>query len=530
MDDLENLYNKRFQDKELSNDDFDVDGLWGAVAEDLDAGDSSKVGYFRGYWPFGILLLLLVGVGAYFYVGTEGSTEIASSTSAASSNKDVALNANENPSSISKEAATLALAANGDSSSNAISNLKNEVMAESDLKEDLGLNETSTSTANRKAIANETSISNLKGTTTEKTKRTEKTDLNTAENTSVNTVAEKVLNRDVNDNIQSIDNGSTDIEETGSLNKTADFDKAESSNTDASIKATKNLETIAAEKIANNKNVSASSTLSTLDLEAVDFLFPSLKELKEKGKVKKVPSVYPLKKKALSWEIEATTGANKLMGNYLLPTDVVIGTSSENGEYGSSYGLKVGILWKKNWTLKTGFEYHQLWSEFNYDFSEKENIPKNNTLAQVVINPLTDSTVNRIYVDTFIATRTTGHEIVHHNQYKLYSIPLEIGWQNQKERFLYGLSVGASMNFVRGQEGRRLDGESIVMDFDSVSDLRAFKDFGIGLRVTPMVGYRLTPRLSVRITPQLEWYGLGKSGAVDGVYRLGGGLGLGWRF
>lgn len=551
MNDLENLYNKRFQDKELPNDDFDVDGLWDGVEADLDAGDSENGGYSRNYWPFGILLLLLVGIGTYFYVGMERSEMVASSTITTISTEDAQSNSNTTASSSTNVNTIVGTNGNGiinsASSSNvsidSSSSLENDLRTNPELKADLGFNgipgdnemivlesvgdATATRTTSVRLNENVNTTSTEKANKTSILNATGKLD----EYLVVNRVGEKEMNRGVNKNSQVKDNGPSDSERIDELVVNENVDNTRNSTETVSTKAKNNLELLAKENVVdNNINV---KVLTTLDLEATDFLFPELNKFKEneKGKVKKVSTIYPLKKKALVWEIEATAGANRLMGNYFLPTNAGEGTSSEKGEYGSSYGLKVGVVWKKHWTFKTGFEYHQLWSQFNYDLLNGPVVFKDTfALTQVVIDPLTNTTVNRIYVDTMV-TSTTGRQVVHHNKYSLYSIPLEFGWQDQKERFLYGLSAGASLNFVRGQKGRRLNGESIVSDFDSASDLTAFKDFGIGLRVTPMLGYRLTSKLSIRITPQLEWYNnLGKSGAVDGVYRFGGGLGLGWRF
>ncbi|MFT5263416.1 MAG: hypothetical protein ACI8YQ_002159, partial [Polaribacter sp.] len=148
MNDLENLYNKRFQDKELPNDDFDVDGLWDGVEADLDAGDSENGGYSRNYWPFGILLLLLVGIGTYFYVGMERSEMVASSTITTISTEDAQSNSNTTASSSTNVNTIVGTNGNGiinsASSSNvsidSSSSLENDLRTNPELKADLGFN------------------------------------------------------------------------------------------------------------------------------------------------------------------------------------------------------------------------------------------------------------------------------------------------------------------------------------------------------------------------------------------------------
>jgi len=252
------------------------------------------------------------------------------------------------------------------------------------------------------------------------------------------------------------------INETGIADTKALSEIADNSTEVAGVKETVGISSSEDKKEVDNNNKNTTN-LSALNLEATDFLFTNSKELNAKGKVKEVPKmIYPIKKKVLTWEMEATAGANKLRGSYTKPTNLAgIGTASnESGSYGSSYGLKVGVLWKKHWILKTGFEYHQLWSQFNYDESTTVMVPKDSILSQVIFDPLADSTVNRIYELNTSINATATRKVVHHNKYKLYSIPIAFGWQNTKERLLYGVSAGASLNFVRGQEGRRLDAES----------------------------------------------------------------------
>ena len=61
---MENEYNKRFKNKEMSNDDFDVEGLWGDITEEL---DEKSGGLSASSWnKLGgalFILLILSGIG-----------------------------------------------------------------------------------------------------------------------------------------------------------------------------------------------------------------------------------------------------------------------------------------------------------------------------------------------------------------------------------------------------------------------------------------------------------------------------------
>jgi len=224
----------------------------------------------------------------------------------------------------------------------------------------------------------------------------------------------------------------------------------------------------------------------------------------------KIKSWKPKKNESIVWHIGILGGANVIDIKYgsedvpLLPELARLKTVSEKKEYGTTLGIQTGVLLKNRWLINSGIEYHQLWSKL--DFEEQKNIQvlKENQLLKVWIDQFTGDTLQKYYNDTLV-NAVAYRDLLHHNKYRKFSIPIEIGIQQDYEKFIFGLTAGAVFNFTTLQSGKTINKDQEVIDFEKDDSTAPFKNFDIGFRISPSVGYQLSDRWTISLQPRWDW-------------------------
>ena len=197
------------------------------------------------------------------------------------------------------------------------------------------------------------------------------------------------------------------------------------------------------------------------------------------------------------------------------------------GAAGANIGLELAVR-RKQWTLSTGLGFEDLWRKFNYETLADNSTPITDALLQVVYDPETGTTLARTFGDALLEGQSV-RRVQHFNNYRLWSLPVLIGYQKQTERWVYGLKTGVVLQFAGKQEGRFADANGNVTNFEANDPATLFQPFSRGLRFNPEIGYRLTDRLTWSLTPNLTWSRQQLDGGQRvGVSRYGGNLGMRW--
>jgi hypothetical protein len=197
---------------------------------------------------------------------------------------------------------------------------------------------------------------------------------------------------------------------------------------------------------------------------------------------------------------------------------------NDKGQWGQSYALDVSLLWKSKLFVNTGIGYQINTSQFIY--SQQKPITKTfDSVLQVVVIDTAGNILTTTYGSKTI-TDTIKSQLVSDNEYKSYRIPLELGFQVQKNRWLYGLKVGALFSFTTLQTGKTFNEEKTVAAFSKTSSFAPFKSFQVGFRATPFVGYRITKHLTARVEPRWSWF----TGHTTRAQEFGVNVGLGLSF
>ena len=119
---------------------------------------------------------------------------------------------------------------------------------------------------------------------------------------------------------------------------------------------------------------------------------------------------------------------------------------------GLSSSLQLNYLLQPNWAISTGLNYRQLNSRMNFFKEETTQEKRENVLVGFRILSITNDTT-KIYSDTAVnVTRT--RQIVHHNSFKQWSIPMMIKYLVRKNRIELGLGLGTQLTLQSKDNGR----------------------------------------------------------------------------
>ncbi len=523
MTHIEDEYKKRFNNQELSNDDFDSEGFWDTISEnlDLDEPKDKKKKRIIWFWFLFFGVAMISGITYYFNSNKQGIVQ-----------KPVIENRQD------KEIEKNQLERSTSASNGYVSPSKESIS-----KNNKTINPENPPSIEETITIDQLTKNSRKENTTDKTSSNPKS---TLENNGVAKpkVFDLPKNIDSNRNLVAQSKNGKEKSETTQESQTTDqpyqpnqpeVNTSNSSPTESSqitaIDSSSQVtepspasQTVELDTSSQSIALDTSTQNTVLDtLAQTNFPIPENKTQENKDA------------RNISWEVGAWGGSNLINFNYKSSSSLdlaKINEQSESGELGLSLGFNTALIWKEHWLLNTGFEYHQLWSRFEYESMESSQELKENQLLKVWVDETTGDTLNRFYGDINVNSITT-REVVHFNKFQRFSIPIEIGFQKSAQKLVYGISAGGVLNFTFNQAGRTLDKNTEIKEFDNDSSVAPFKPFSLGLRVCPFVGYRISKNLTMKIQPQWSLVSSSKFDGTDiklNAHQFNLNLGLGYSF
>lgn len=149
-----------------------------------------------------------------------------------------------------------------------------------------------------------------------------------------------------------------------------------------------------------------------------------------------------------------------------------LGTSStvlgkEKAQYENtsmSYSTNVGLAYKfnNNISVSTGFNFYSLESKLDRVFESQYRETLENALVEIIHNPISNSE-RQVFADTSIMVTET-RKIVHHNQIRVYNIPILINVRKPIRRLELQAGLGASISII-GRSLGRISYQDEVVDF-----------------------------------------------------------------
>lgn len=445
MSHIEDEYKDRFKNEQLPNDDFDMEGLWDDISGDLDQDASSKRRVRFPWFLIFIIGLTIFGLGIFSeYVWDNSST--------------TNLSENENK----KEMSTPV-------SSN-LKSYNNTTLVPNHLIED----QSSTNLSSSEKVSTN-SFNENKSLIQEK------------RNYSSNKLTEQIL-------IQNSEERENEQNKNLDTSNTIEQPIVKKQNTIPAFSKT-HLQVVT---IPNRASLLDYTQKENLLFKNPMYYFSTIESNENEGENHL---------NSLKWKVGLFAGSNVSNFNFnskAYASSILVKEQNIESQFGYTFGVNTALVFKDNWVISSGLEYQQLSSKFDFEQTQNIEVPKENQLLRVWIDANTNDTINTLYgTDTLTGTNT--RKVVHYNQYSFLNIPIELGFQNNRGKFLYGLSAGITLNFSLQQSGRTLDKDDMITYFDNNSSAAHFSKFGLGYRVNPIVGYQLSKKWNLMLRPQINW-------------------------
>ena len=499
---MENEYNKRFKNKEMSNDDFDVEGLWDNIEEELDAtspSDNTPIPSWKKYGAIFLVLVLFSGLG-YILLNDDNmiaqneqeyvkqSPELSEEESI--QNKDLSSNLNKE---------------------NSIDNV-----AKMNVQKDIFSNKTNTRIEKKTdSIVSTNAGSSLQGTT-------EKSNSNIG--TGAKNISSKIdRKKSINTNSSNSQTENGEQAFSSEFSNKNELDLLENTIQEAEKTSTESVLIDAETELGNTETngeipvadisktppdtenkitpfrIHLSSLNKSLPIIEDSLLYTGIREIKINKKLDK--------KSKILFEGNLYGGVNLTNFKFksINPNDDSLAMQKnplERSILGQTHGLNLSAL-RKGVRVNTGVEYHNLWTKFDLEAENNTTALVEQALTLVVIDSI-GNTVNRERRDTLI-NATTTRNIEHYNNYQVWSIPLEIGMYRARKKWSYGISAGTSFNFLSNQSGKTLDSNAAVLEFDKTSDNTLIQSFSMSLRANVFLAYHLNEKVRLSVVPKWSW-------------------------
>lgn len=505
MNYLENEFNKRFKDQELSNDQFDTEDLWNDIAQDLDKSKAATKASTlnRKNIVYTSLVLLSIVTLIYSYKQYQSSYD---------SNSIISSEASSITKGKSTETSLISLTANEKDSK-----LNNQIV-ENEFEE----KEIEQSKAKLDKIAKKIVVdsqvnlkSQSKSTATDAIRENNhggKADLNksTLKNEIRSSASKSIINTDTSNEIFNTA-FKNEFENQGALQIQTEI--AEGGYVNIPEQASNAVK----KELINNSHESV-LLLETLFGNAVpkssnQFLMPKANDTL-------LVELLADTNFTNSFYAKAFGGMNIIDYNFKSNDHSELAKSKNNAETifpGYSYGIHVGGQ-RDFWTVSTGIEISSLWSEFNYVSMTPVSVDHPNVRLREYIDAESGEIV-KIVIGQGSTEGVLTHTVRDYNNIKRISIPLQLGIQKERGKINYGFDIGAVLNNTYFQSGKSIALNNSIYTFDGNDIYRPFQSIDVSFLVSPNIGFDIFQNIELFLNPQWRWHQ--SSFHVDSDFKIG---------
>jgi hypothetical protein len=213
---------------------------------------------------------------------------------------------------------------------------------------------------------------------------------------------------------------------------------------------------------------------------------------------------------------------------YTFPSNIMVSERSLASMYSN---VKICRSVSKNLSIETGVEYQKWLKEISFEGSNTIPYFENGIIVES-LNLITGETTNSVK-DSVKGTATENRKIRHTNTHQLIGIPIQFGWNIQKEKWLFGGSAGTMISLWTGHTGKYYNEKGNVLNLSN-SRGEFFNNFGLSLTGSALIGYQISSKLNiVGEAGMTYWLTNWRKGAeAKPSYPLGlrTGLGIQYRF
>lgn len=181
---------------------------------------------------------------------------------------------------------------------------------------------------------------------------------------------------------------------------------------------------------------------------------------------------------------------------------------AHSSQAGYSVSLEVGYQLRSNWEIRSGLEYVQSYTQFNFVQNWDTVMFRPNVPDTEIIDAL--------------ATRTVKHQ----NQQQFISIPLMLGTTLKRGRLSLGLNTGVGLNWLLKQSGKSLNSQEVITSYEQNGTAGTpYSKFFWSAQLQPYAQYRINEGMAIQLRPSLRWqihgnsafYGLKHQSLLSGL-------------
>ena len=205
------------------------------------------------------------------------------------------------------------------------------------------------------------------------------------------------------------------------------------------------------------------------------------------------------------WGIEILSGVNMLFLTHK-SSDYLDASTNNNEASTSSIGMSTRVAFltefKNDLILKSGIEYHTLWSKFEWSKDSTALRLLENQATIIYIDPSNGDTINVKTGDVWLVD-LLNRKVKHHNQFKRISLPIEFGIRKQLGKFDFDVLLGVSFNLTTSQSGKILAKNNDFISFVKDEQYALSNNFDLGLRFQTGMSYHLSDHWSIVLQPNV---------------------------
>ena len=465
MNAIEEEFKNKFKDLELSNEEFDTERLWGKISTDLNNPSSHWKRFIK--IPLFLLSILLVTGLVYISYDNLHQSETTPISTDIFSNKTVEANNEKKTNLPSASLKNQSLKPSQSDSSSTHTSYRTRMKTKANKPSNISSNTISV-----------TSLSSDSETKSSPSKNTAK---------KIYIEDEKKISKPSNESIQPSSDSLSTKEKSDSPNS--------KKNTDKFVQVF----------LPNQAKSILDSVISLPSLAPI-----TLKRLKPESitlrprYIQKHDSDEKEKARQVALIISGWAGANLTKFNFSSENLSELATTkneTESGRAGYSLGLSASLLIKDRFIIKTGVDYDQLITKFDFEQTDVNAVLRENQLLRVWIDAASGDTI-RTQNGEGLVDQTTTRTVLYYNSFRRINIPLELGIKKNIHRLQIGISAGGILSFIRQQSGRTLDDLENIIQITNEEPTALLKAVNLGFRISPFVGYSLSEHWSANFRPQ----------------------------
>lgn len=173
-------------------------------------------------------------------------------------------------------------------------------------------------------------------------------------------------------------------------------------------------------------------------------------------------------------------------------------SATTHQDWGYSGSVKATLKNKSPITLSLGVDFDHWRSIYDKVTHSQTTVTEDDRIIDLTTN--SEGEVVPVYGPLDFAARET-HTILHHNSFKMITIPVEVGFEKNFNLWNVGLNLGLGYSQIVSQNGRSLNENGELVFFEKGDENLPFRKSGISYHAGSYIGYKFHEKFELRLEP-----------------------------